>query len=65
MNEDNIIDKMNCLVELHLHLDGGLSIKNCRHLAKIQNIKTNERNTKIMKNSRKKQGREEKRWKNY
>ena len=40
MNEDiiNKIDKMNNLVELHLHLDGALSIDNCKKLAKIQNI---------------------------
>ena len=29
---------MNNLVELHLHLDGALSIDNCRKLAKLQNI---------------------------
>ena len=40
MNEElkNKIDKMNNLVELHLHLDGSLSINNCRKLAEIQNI---------------------------
>lgn len=32
------IDKMNNLVELHLHLDGALSIDNCKKIAKIQNI---------------------------
>ena len=32
------IDNMNNLVELHLHLDGSLSIDSCRKLAKIQNI---------------------------
>lgn len=38
---DNInskIDNMNNLVELHLHLDGALSISNCRKIAKIQNL---------------------------
>ena len=34
----NRINKMQNLVELHLHLDGALSINNCRKLAKIQNI---------------------------
>ena len=29
---------MNNLVELHLHLDGALSIDNCKKIAKIQNI---------------------------
>lgn len=32
------IDKMNNLVELHLHLDGALSINNCKKIARIQNI---------------------------
>ena len=32
------INKMNNLVELHLHLDGALSIDNCKRIAKIQNI---------------------------
>ena len=32
------INQMNSLVELHLHLDGALSIKNCRELAKMQDI---------------------------
>ena len=32
------IDRMNNLVELHLHLDGALSIDSCKKLAKIQNI---------------------------
>ena len=35
---ENKINGMNNLVELHLHLDGALSIDNCRKLAKIQNI---------------------------
>ena len=40
MNEElkNKIDRMKSLVELHIHLDGALSIDNCRKLAKIQNI---------------------------
>ena len=38
MNINDEIDKMNNLVELHLHLDGALSINNCRKLAEIQNI---------------------------
>jgi adenosine deaminase len=35
---NNKIDQMNNLVELHLHLDGALSIDNCKKIAKIQNI---------------------------
>lgn len=34
----NKINKMSNLVELHLHLDGALSINNCRTIADIQNI---------------------------
>ena len=34
---NNKIDKMN-LIELHIHLDGALSVDNCRKIAKIQNI---------------------------
>ena len=34
----NKINKMKNLVELHLHLDGALSINNCRKLAEIQDI---------------------------
>lgn len=36
MNEK--IDSMNNLVELHLHLDGALSVDNCKKLASIQGI---------------------------
>ena len=43
----NKIDKMNNLVELHLHLDGALSINNCRKLAKIQNISIPEEDNVI------------------
>lgn len=38
MSINNKIDEMNNLVELHLHLDGALSINNCKKLAQIQNI---------------------------
>lgn len=34
----NKIDKIDNLVELHLHLDGALSIDSCRKLAAMQNI---------------------------
>lgn len=33
-----MIENMNNLVELHIHLDGALSIANCKALAKLQNI---------------------------
>lgn len=35
---NNKIDEMKNLIELHLHLDGAISIKNCKKLAQIQNI---------------------------
>ena len=35
---NNKINNMNNLVELHIHLDGALSIDNCKKIAKIQNI---------------------------
>lgn len=41
MNKDFICEKienMDCLVELHVHLDGALSIDNCKKIAKMQNI---------------------------
>lgn len=38
MNIENKIDEMTNLVELHLHLDGALSLNNCKKLAKLQNI---------------------------
>lgn len=33
-----MIENMNNLVELHIHLDGALSIDNCKKIAEIQNI---------------------------
>ena len=38
MHINEQIDNMNNLVDLHLHLDGALSIYNCRKLAALQNI---------------------------
>lgn len=32
------IDSLHCLTDLHLHVDGALSVKNARKLAEIQNI---------------------------
>ena len=48
-NKDLIdeINKMENLVELHLHLDGALSINNCKKLAKIQNIDIPEDDNEI------------------
>ena len=30
------VDTMNKLIELHMHLDGALSINSCKELAKLQ-----------------------------
>ena len=38
MDINDKINNMNNLVELHLHLDGALSIDNCRKIAQIQDI---------------------------
>ena len=38
MKIENKIDNMKNLIELHLHLDGALSLDNCKRLAKLQNI---------------------------
>lgn len=38
MSEKFSVDKLNCLVELHLHLDGAISISSARKLAKLQGI---------------------------
>ena len=43
----NRIAKMNNLVELHLHLDGALSIDNCRKLAALQNIDIDKDDNKL------------------
>lgn len=32
------IDKLTCFIDLHLHLDGSISVKSARELAKMQNI---------------------------
>ena len=34
------IEKLNCLTDLHVHLDGSLSLEAVRHLAGMQNIET-------------------------
>ena len=30
--------KLNCLIDLHLHLDGAISVDSAKDLAKLQNI---------------------------
>lgn len=38
MNKKFEIHDLNCLIDLHLHLDGSLSVANVKELAKLQNI---------------------------
>ena len=44
MNISNIewIEKLNCLTDLHVHLDGSLSSESVRHLCGMQNIETGD-----------------------
>ena len=44
LNISNIewIEKLNCLTDLHVHLDGSLSLESVRHLCGIQNIETGD-----------------------
>ncbi len=40
--DNKIIDNLSCFVDLHLHLDGSLSINCVKKLMEMNNIKTNE-----------------------
>ena len=44
MNISNIewIEKLDCLTDLHVHLDGSLSLESVRHLCGMQNIETGD-----------------------
>ena len=44
MNISNIewIEKLNCLTDLHVHLDGSLSLESVRHLCGMQNIEAGD-----------------------
>ena len=44
MNNSNIewIEKLDCLTDLHVHLDGSLSLESVRHLCDMQNIETGD-----------------------
>ena len=44
LNISNIewIEKLNCLTDLHVHLDGSLSLESVRHLCDMQNIETGD-----------------------
>lgn len=39
MNIENKIDEMTNLVELHLHLDGALSLNNCKNLPSFKTLR--------------------------
>ena len=36
------IEKLDCLTDLHVHLDGSLSLESVRHLCDMQNIETGD-----------------------
>ncbi len=38
MNISDIIDRLECLTDLHLHLDGSVSVSSARELAAIENV---------------------------
>ena len=44
LNNSNIewIEKLDCLTDLHVHLDGSLSLESVRHLCDMQNIETGD-----------------------
>lgn len=42
------IEKLNCMLDLHLHLDGAISLKNAKNLAKIQNVGIPESDEEIL-----------------
>lgn len=44
MGSSNIdwIERLGCLIDLHVHLDGSMSVETVKHLAKMQNIDTGD-----------------------
>lgn len=47
--KSTFVDTLTCLVELHLHLDGAISLSSARKLAKLQNIETPESEEELFK----------------
>ena len=43
------MDKLNCLVDLHLHLDGAISVESAKELAKLQGIAIPESDEELLK----------------
>ena len=43
------LDNLKCMVDLHLHLDGAISIESAKKLAEIQNIQIPEKDEDILK----------------
>ena len=43
------LDNLNCMVDLHLHLDGAMSVESARALAKAQNITIPDSDEEILK----------------
>lgn len=49
MDTKDIINSLNCFIDLHLHLDGSISLKSARELAKIENVDLPESDNKLKK----------------
>lgn len=47
MDINNIIDRLTCFTDLHLHLDGSVSVKSARELAAAENITLPERDEEL------------------
>lgn len=43
------MDKLNCLVDLHLHLDGAISVESAKDLAKLQGVAIPESDEELLK----------------
>lgn len=46
------IEKMNCLIDLHLHLDGAISLESAKQLAKMQGIEIPTSDEELLKKMR-------------
>ncbi len=44
-----MIENLTCMIDLHLHLDGAISVKSARELAKLQNIPVPESDAELKK----------------
>lgn len=49
MNTKDILNSLNCFIDLHLHLDGSLSLSSARELADMENISLPSSNNELRK----------------